>query len=121
MTLTRAAAYLDRKVHTIAQDPEQDFQLFGSQMRDCRQHLEAVIHNSSSPERGEHCPDCAEEQKYVRLRREYGHWCTDPDCERFHYTTEDGDRWVCPRNRLHWWTAEGYAQLLEERMSGRTA
>lgn len=115
MTVTDSAAYLERNLGRVAQDPEQDFPLFRREMNHCADHLEAVVRNHSGTERGAPCPDCAEDGQVVRLVRVYGHWCEDPDCERIHYADDSGDRWVCPTNRAHWMTPEGYAAWLKER------
>src|SRR5690349_19689281 len=45
MTLAWCVDYLDRHLHQIAQDPEQDFPLLRRELKKCRQHLEAVLHN----------------------------------------------------------------------------
>lgn len=120
MTISDSADFLVRIVGRLAQDPEQDFRLFRTEMRTCRSHLEAVLHDSLAPEKGAPCPTCVESAKVdpakVRLVRRYAHWCTDEDCtEQFHVVTDDFDVWVCQRNREHWWTAAGYAELIEAR------
>jgi hypothetical protein len=114
-SIVSAGEYLDRVLHRMAQDPEQDFGLFAREMRQCRNHLEAVIRNSATPERGAPCPDCKEAGHVVRMSREYGHWCDDPLCERFHHADDSDDRWVCPRDRDHWRTHEDYCRWIEER------
>ena len=132
LSIAGAADYLDRNLARIANDPEQDLPLLAAELRRCRQHLEAVVSVAARKERGAPCPECvANEDGAPRLVREYGHWCDDPDCERqFHHTTvrdprtgEDvpdttADRWVCPRNRDHWWSHEDYAKWIEERRKG---
>jgi hypothetical protein len=115
LTTMGAGDYLDRVLHRMAQDPEQDFGLFAREMRQCRNHLEAVIRNSATPERGAPCPDCKDAGHVVRMSREYGHWCDDPLCERFHHADDSDDRWVCPRDRDHWRTHEDYCRWIEER------
>lgn len=114
-SISSAADYLERNLHKIAQDDEQDFPLLRREMRACRQHLEAVLHDSARLERGAPCPECAGDEHFVRLQREYAHWCTDEDCERMHYATDEQDRWVCPRNRAHAWTEKAYRDYIEER------
>lgn len=120
LTTATAADYLDRTLPRLAQDPEQDFALFAREMRTCRNHLEGVMANGRQPERGAPCPDCLDQERVVRMAREYGHYCDDPQCERqYHHTDETGDRWVCPADRDHWMTAEGYAEWLRERTEAR--
>jgi hypothetical protein len=115
-TIANAAAYLTRILHRVAQDDEQDFPLMARELRKCRSHLESVLRDSQAPERGAPCPSCGSHGTFVRLVREYSHWCTDPDCTmQFHSTTDDFDVWVCPRNKDHWWNPQGYADMLKER------
>lgn len=122
-----AAGYLGRQLYRIAQDDEQDFALLRSELRKCRQHLEAVLHNDTKPEQGAPCPLCRSAHRpdcdnpgchgcvIVRLRRQYAHWCDDDECERFHFTDDGSDTWHCPREPTHWWTQQGYADMVEER------
>jgi hypothetical protein len=115
-------AYLERLLGRVAQDPEQDFPLMAREIRKCRAHLESVLRDSLSPERGAPCPTCAKVGVFVRLAREYSHWCTDEECTQpFHSTTDDFDVWICPRNKDHWWNPQGYADMLEERQAERTS
>ena len=114
--ISNAAAYLDVVLHRVAQDDDQDFPQLAREFRKCRNHLEAVLANSHQPERGAPCPACRDAGKFVRLEREYAHWCENPDCERFHFLDETADVWRCPVNREHWWNPEGYRDLLKERM-----
>src|SRR5690606_591820 len=108
-------AYLDRHLHRIANDDAPDFPLLRRELRKCRQHLEAVLHNDTRPDRGPPCPTCVRETgKGAPLRREYAHWCDAPDCQRFHLTDDGSDVWRCPKDRAHWWTQQGYAELLRE-------
>lgn len=121
-TLTEAAAYLDRKLGKVAQDEGQDFPLLRREVRKCREHLEAVLHNGNRAERGAPCPACVEQGKPAdRLQRRYGHWCEDEGCERLHYLDDSADEWVCPRDRSHVWKHEAYANWIEERTGGRSA
>ena len=116
-SVSSAGAYLERTLGRFAQDPEQDFPLFAREIRQCRNHLEAAIRNSHTPERGAPCPDCLEDgdRHVVRMTREYGHWCDADECERIHYADDTDDRWVCPRNREHWRSHEDYSRWVEER------
>lgn len=119
VTVANAAAYLERQLPRIAQDPEQDFRLFAREIRDCVQHIEAVLSTKLRPERGAPCPDCVADgnvnPKHVRLVRHYGHWCDAEDCTRIHYLDEGGDVWRCPRNREHEWAHEAYTNWIEAR------
>ncbi len=116
-TIANAAAYLDRHLHTVAQDEGQDFALLARELRKCRQHLEAVMRDSQAPERGVPCPRCKDEDDhFARLEREYAHWCDDPDCCRVHVTDDSEDVWVCPRKPAeHRWSHRDYENRLEER------
>src|SRR5690606_41422977 len=63
-----AAAYLDRHLHRIANDDAQDFPLLRRELRKCRQHLEAVLHNDTRPDRGrseEHTSELQSRQNLV--------------------------------------------------------
>lgn len=129
ITFGTASAYLDRQLHRVAQDEDQDFPLLARELRKCRSNLEAALRDSRTPERGAPCPECTNDHTGVgpRLVREYGHWCEDPECCKIHYSvlidTEtgetvpdtEGDTWVCPRNRDHWWSHEDYSKWIEER------
>lgn len=114
-TITSAADYLLGKLTKLAQDPDQDWGLFSREIRKCRAHMESALHDSQVAERGAPCPTCAESKHFIRLQREYAHWCSEPDCERIHFDTDEGDRWTCPRNREHWWTEAAYRNYIEER------
>jgi len=116
-TVTGAADYLDRNLHRIAQDPDQDFALMARELRKCRQHMESVLATATRKERGAPCPECTTEETGVgaRLVRHYGHWCDDDTCQRIHHRDDSGDLWVCPRNKEHTWTPEAYDKWIEER------
>lgn len=116
-TVGDAVAYLDRNLHRIAQDEEQDFPLLARELRKCRQHLEAVLHNDDRPERGAPCPECTSETTGVgpRLVRDYSHWCADDECRREHRPDESKDAWVCPRDSEHRWSHAAYTNYLQER------
>lgn len=116
ITITTAAAYLERNLARIANDDGQDFTLLVRELRKCHQHLELVVALAVRPERGAPCPDCTSEGVGVpRLVREYAHWCDDEDCERMHYDDDSEDRWVCPKNREHWRSIADYENYLAER------
>jgi hypothetical protein len=122
LTTIGAGDYLERNLPRIAQDPEQDFALLAREARDCREHLEAVVHNSANPTRGAPCPECKAEGKVIRLHQEFGHWCERPECtQQFHFIDDAGDRWVCPRKKEHWMTGEGYAEMIKTRTTPSSA
>jgi hypothetical protein len=100
--LAWCVAYLDRTLHRIAHDDGQDFPLLGSELKKCRQHLEAVLHNDTKPDQGAPCPAChdAGMEKPPRLGRVYAEsWQADDDHLDF---------WRCPRDRRHVWTEYDY-------------
>jgi len=118
--ITSAAAYLDRNLARIAQDNGQDFPLLRRELKTCWNRVQIALAIKRWTERGAPCPECVATQKVdpkdVQLVREYGHWCADDGCDQqFHFVTDEGDVWRCPRNDDHWWTQLGYAEYLEER------
>lgn len=117
MSIAGAGTYLDRHLHAVAQDPEQEYALLAREIRKVRNRLESILHNDTRPDRGAFCPDCkADGHGLIRLVREYAHWCEDEDCERFHYDNDSGDEWVCPRSRnTHRWTHEDYEKWIAPR------
>lgn len=131
LTTLGALAYLDRQLHRIANDDEQDFGLLKAELKDCRRHLEAVLHNDDKRDRGAPCPTCRSAHRdacehdgcrgclIVRLERHYAHWCEGESCQRFHFTDDSSDIWQCPRDADHWWGRQGYADLERERKDGR--
>lgn len=100
--LAWCVAYLDRQLYRVAQDGEQDFGLLRAELRKCRQHLEAVLHNDDRPERGAPCPAChdAGTEHSPRLQRVYA--------EHWQATDDSLDVWVCPRDRTHRWSEYDY-------------
>ncbi len=117
LTIDNAAAYLERQLGRVAQDDEQDFPQLAREIRTCRNHLERVLRTAMTKQRGAPCPECTSEETGLgpRLVREFGHWCDDDDCERLHYADDSEDRWVCPRERTHWWDVASYSKWIEER------
>ena len=100
--LAWCVAYLDRTLHRIAHDDGQDFPLLGSELKKCRQHLEAVLHNDDRPERGAPCPACHEDgrEKPPRLTRVYA--------ERWQADDDRLDVWRSPRDKGHSWSEYDY-------------
>lgn len=106
MTLAWCVGYLDRQLHRIAQDPEQDFPLLKRELKKCRQHLEAVLHNNDQRDRGAPCPECVGNGEGVpRLVREYAQGVKH---DRY-------DQWICPRNKDHAWSHHAYIAYVEDR------
>lgn len=117
-TITNAADLIDRQLGRIAQDKGNDFNRLATELRKCRSRVESALRDSTAPERGAPCPTCGDDRVFVRLVREYAHWCDNPTCtQQFHATTDDFDVWVCPRNNDHWWTVGGFAEEQRERTS----
>ena len=114
-TVTNAADYLDRQLARIANDETQDWALLATEIRKCRRHYESVASLITRPEHGAPCPICQEDGRFVRLVRQYSHWCDDAYCERIHVTDDSEDVWTCRRNREHKWTHAAYSAYLEER------
>ncbi len=109
MTLSWCVGYLDRQLHRIAQDPEQDFPLLRRELKKCRHHLEAVLHNDDQHDRGAPCPECvANEDGVPRLVRDYAHGVKH---DRY-------DQWRCPRNPEHVWSHHAYVAYAEGRKHG---
>lgn len=107
VTIPRSIAYLVGKTPVMAQDPEQDFPQFATEIRTCLRHLEAVLQIVRRPEKGAPCPVCEAPSK--PLIKRYSHWCDDPDCTRQHDVTGARDTWVCQVNpREHWWSDTDY-------------
>ena len=99
ITISGSADYLDRMLHRVANDPAQDFALLAREIRACRTHLEAVLHDSQAPEMGAPCPTCSDEHgRGPRLSKRYED--ADP--------TGTSDRWLCPADRAHAWTEAEY-------------
>lgn len=116
LSIAGAAAYLERNLSRLANDPEQDWPLFASEVRKVFSHMETVLHNDTRPERGAPCPECRKAGKWVRMVRKYAHWCEDEECARqFHFNDDSADVWVCPADKAHWFTAEAYAEWVKER------
>jgi hypothetical protein len=128
-TLAATCGYLAWVLTDLARDETQANAL-ASLLADTarlRGHLEALLRDAQTPERGAPCPECSDAGRVERLHRRYPHYCDDPECERLHFTVVmDGatgeprpdtsaDVWVCPANRRHWWTHDDYEKWVEER------
>lgn len=108
--------WIDTKLGKFAQDPNQEFSRFASEVRDCLNHVEYRLSLRGDRKTiGVACPDCARDGHKSRLVRLYSHWCEDPTCERVHVADESADIWRCPRDHTHTWTPSEYSNYLEER------
>lgn len=102
VTVTSAANFLRRLLdgdfpHT------REFETFARDIATCRTHLEAVAHDSRTPERGRHCPRCIEQYgKGPRLRKRYAIGDNDK------VKRGDLDTWHCPDEPEHWWSERDY-------------
>ena len=94
ITVTSAAKYLDGMLSRIANDETQDWALFARELRDCCNHLEAVVHTLRRPEQGVPCPECSNEDGAgPRLTKHYVE----------HDRTGASDWWGCVAVREHSW------------------
>jgi hypothetical protein len=107
-SLAGTCGYLAWVLTDLARDPEHVptlTELHGETSR-LADHLEAILRDSRKPERGAPCRSCP--APAPRLQLEPGHWCTEANCHRQHHADDSDDRWVCPANPDHWWTAADY-------------
>lgn len=121
-TLTQYASWIAARLHDsdlhhagIAQRPDGTFRTLRTKLRACRDHLETVLHDTRTPERGVHCPACREVGAIhvPRLTRRYADHIAIPagkECGRKDCRTCAGkdDTWHCPTNPEHWWTNPDY-------------
>lgn len=100
ITVYRAADYLDSQLDRLAQDPDQGFSEFISDVTACLAHLEAVLAVAERRETGAPCPACREagQDKPPRLVLQRD----DTD------TTGAHDVWTCPTDRNHRWSDAEY-------------
>jgi hypothetical protein len=80
-TLPRLVDYLDRQMHVMAAEPLVPFEDFARDLRQCRSHLEVVLHDGEQRDTGAPCMTCG-----VPLVREWG-------------LLVAADGWRCPRCR----------------------
>ena len=107
-SLTSTCGYLDWVLTDLARNPDhlgyvRDLLTETGRLAD---HLEAVLRDSKTPERGAPCPRCP--TPAPRLLRRWAHWCDEPDCDREHDLTGARDTWQCPRTVEHWWSEADY-------------
>ena len=110
ITVTRAADYLTGLL--AGPFPHGDeFEDFTREMAACRAHLETVIHDSRTPERGRPCPRCAEDatgdKKAPRLAKRYASGTS------VSAVSGDLDTWHCPAEPAHWWSERDYRDRVE--------
>lgn len=98
-TIADAAGYLARQLSMIAQDFEVPFDDFARDIRQTRGRIEDVLHDGEQIERGAPCPACIEVGDEARPLEQVR---IDRD------TSGASDRWVCRRNRAHWWPEATY-------------
>ena len=93
-SIESAAKYLDGMLHRIANDETQDWALFARELNACRNHLEAVVHDSRRPEQGVPCPECSTDTDAgPRLVKHYVN----------HDVTGASDWWGCVLVTQHSW------------------
>lgn len=119
-TLAQTCAYLDWVLTDLARDEQQTVIVSDllSETGRLRSHLEAVLHDSRSPEKGAPCPRCPRPKpedrddpdapRAPRLVKRWAHYCDREDCTREHDTTGARDTWQCPRDDDHWWSEADY-------------
>jgi len=81
VTVNRAAKYLGANLTELAQDVDFAFEDLARDLRQCRAHLEAVLHDGEQRDTGAPCMTCG-----VPLERVWG-------------ADEKADGWKCPRCR----------------------
>lgn len=77
--LTATVDYLDRQLSYMAGFDGLDFAPFATALRECRAHVESVLHDGDRPDRGAPCMRCK-----ANLERR---WAVNPG---------EDDGWVCP-------------------------
>lgn len=110
-TVVEAAAYLERHLTALAQDPDFPWQTLAAEVAACSTHLDAVLHDSRAPERGAPCPECStRDQPGPALVKVYASKVIYVDGEPSVVgdTTGASDTWRCPRNHAHEWTEADY-------------
>lgn len=108
-----------------------EFEDFANQIRDCKAHLEAVDHDSHTPDLGRPCPTCADQRtegdpKAPRLRKRYavhpglppGMRCGAKDgssgtVRPCRVCDGKDDAWHCPAFPEHAWTDDEYRRAVD--------
>lgn len=102
ISVSRAVDYLAGDIlNTFAHTKE--FPEFMRDITACLTHLETVLSDSRTPEKGAPCPTCSTELEHApRLLKRYGRDITGK-----------GDTWHCPINTAHWWTDTDYRARID--------
>lgn len=109
ITVSRAADYLTGLL--AGTFPHiREFEEFAREVASCRMYLEAVIHDSRTPEKGRPCPRCAEVAEDGKGPRLQKRWAAGDD---EHTKRGDNDTWHCPDEPAHWWTERDYRDKVE--------
>lgn len=111
VTVSGARTWLDSMLNRIAQDRGQDWPLFASEIRTCRVHLEAALHNSQTPEKGAPCPSCPEKPAPPALVKHYVTW-DESGAHDFWRCPTCGARWLDAEYRL--WVGEDYLEYADK-------
>lgn len=145
LTLAGAVDYLDRRLGRIAHDVGQDFGLFAGEVRRCKTHLEAVLHDGEQRDLTRvPCLECGTrlERRYGRLAKEDHHVCPNRKCKRETYAhnefvlakrqwldDEGADRYVkmqdardaVDRPKRTWskWLRYWYVRSYQDRLTGQ--
>lgn len=91
-----SAAYIDRHLDWIGACDWLPAEDLARDLRQCRAHMESVLHDGEQIERGAPCHLCPEGDR-PRLVKRYGG-----------DVTGHRDTWHCPKDRNHWWTEAEY-------------
>lgn len=96
LTVSSAVDYLDRQLTYMAGEPLIPFEDFARDLRKCRAHLEAVLHDGAQVERGAPCPECNKPLTFTWAERVADdRWvCHNKGCKVTGYTTSQYRGWV---------------------------
>jgi hypothetical protein len=77
ITVESAASYLGRNLTDLAADPDFAFEDLARELRSCRGHLEAVLHDGEQAEKGAPCLKCMRPvTRTVEADGKIRHWCS---------------------------------------------
>lgn len=118
-TVRDAAGYLDRNLTYTATWPHVPFEDFVQDLRRCRSHLEAVLHDGEQVENGAPCPSCDRPLLHTwGARLVDDQWrCMNTRCDVEGYTTAQYRGWVeeDARNNADRLTAQDMALRFAEK------